>query len=246
MEGMINEDYLELVKKCVTNWIYRPYPPALSKHDENTLWNRGTYPRGIAQTMIGWWRLDCIRKSFEKCLDEGIEGDLVECGVWRGGAVIYMRSILKAYGITDRKVWACDSYAGLPPPDMGRYPQDEGDYHHTITDLNVSLEEVQHNFQTYDLMDDQVVFVKGFFVDTLPKMPVKKIAILRLDGDMYMSTMDILNNLYDKVSVGGYILVDDYTDLPNCKRAVDDFRESRGITDEIKMMPMTGVWWKKT
>lgn len=243
---MIRDDYIELVKRSVTNWMYRPYPTDISRHDEITLWNRGTYPRGIAQTMIGWWRLDCIRKSLDKCIAEGVDGDLVECGVWRGGATIYMRALLNAYDISDRKVWVCDSFEGLPPPDMDRYPQDDGDYHHIIMDLRVSIEEVQKNFQSYNLLDNQVVFSKGFFVDTLPNLPIEKIAILRLDGDMYMSTMDILNNLYDKVSKGGYILIDDYTDLPNCKRAIHDFRDSRGITDEIKMMPFTGAWWKKT
>jgi len=107
------------------------------------------------------------------------------------------------------------------------------------------LEEVRENFKRYDLLDDNVVFIKGFFETSIPSAPIDKLAILRLDGDMYSSTIQVLNALYDKVSTGGYIIVDDWC-LHNCRAAVNDFRKSRNITDEILEIDGIGVFWRKT
>jgi O-methyltransferase len=154
-----------------------------------------------------------------------------------------MKGILKAYN-SDKKVFVADSFEGLPPPDP-KYPADRGDTHHTIKILAVSLEEVNQNFKKYDLLDENVVFIKGFFEHTIPNAPVDKLSILRLDGDMYSSTIQVLESLYHKVSVGGYIIVDDWC-LHNCRKAVNDFRERRNITDEIINIDGIGVFWKKT
>ena len=119
-----------------------------------------------------------------------------------------------------------------------------GDQHHTFTQLAVSLQEVEENFRKYGLLDDQVRFLKGCFKDTLPAAPIEKLAILRLDGDMYQSTRDALAALYDKVSPGGFIIVDDYA-LPACRNAVDDFRVERRSGDPIIPIDWSGVYWRK-
>jgi hypothetical protein len=156
-----------------------------------------------------------------------------------------MRAILKAHGITNRIVWLADSFEGLPEPDP-RFPQDRGDKLSTFKDvLGVSLETVKANFERYGLLDDQVRFLKGWFKDTLPVSPIERLAVLRLDGDMYASTMDSLVNLYDKVSAGGYVIVDDYGQIKACKQAVDDFRRERGISDPICQVDRSGVYWRK-
>jgi hypothetical protein len=93
-------------------------------------------------------------------------------------------------------------------------------------------------------LDDNVVFIKGFFENTIPNAPIDKLSILRLDGDMYSSTIQCLNSLYDKVSIGGYIIVDDWC-LLNCRKAVNDFRKTRNITDRIIEIDGIGVFWKK-
>jgi O-methyltransferase len=157
-----------------------------------------------------------------------------------------MRGMLKALGDTSRTVWVADSFAGLPAPDERSYPKDKGDIHHTHKELAVSLEAVQENFRKYDLLDDQVRFLKGWFKDTLPTAPIQKLAILRLDGDMYESTMDGLNNLYSKLSVGGFVIVDDYGAVPACREAVHDFRRDKLVTDEIIRIDWGGVFWQKT
>lgn len=197
-----------------------------------------------AETMIGMKRLANIRSCVESVIEDGVPGDLIETGVWRGGATIYMRAILKAYGVTDRTVWVADSFEGVPKPDT-RFPADIGDQHHARHDLAISVDDVRDNFGRYELLDDQVRFLVGWFEDTLAEAPIDRLAILRLDGDMYSSTMQALQALYDKVSVGGYVIVDDYGALPACAKATEDFRVQRGITDPIETIDWTGVYWRK-
>lgn len=199
---------------------------------------------GYAHTMVGLKRLDNLQFCAEAVIRDGVEGDLIETGVWRGGACILMRAILAAYGIKDRKVYVADSFEGLPRPDPEKCPVDKGDTHYIRTWLAVSRDEVEDNFRRFGLLDDQVVFLKGWFKDTLPSAPMKKLAILRLDGDMYGSTMDALTNLYPKLSEGGFCIIDDYA-LPRCRKAVDDFRVTNSIEAEIRVVDWTGRYWRK-
>jgi O-methyltransferase len=200
----------------------------------------------VAHTMIGKARLDNIQSCVESVIHEGVPGDLIETGVWRGGATILMRAILKVYGVTDRKVWVADSFCGLPSPDSEKYPADADSVFHTYRELVVPLEEVFENFAKYDLLDDQVCFLKGWFHETLPAAPIERLAVIRLDGDMYESTMDALTSLYPKLSAGGYLIVDDYGCVAACKQAVDDFRNQQGIRDEILAIDADGVYWRRS
>ncbi|WP_242529328.1 TylF/MycF/NovP-related O-methyltransferase [Methylacidimicrobium sp. B4] len=174
-----------------------------------------------------------------------VPGDIVETGVWRGGACIMARAVLDAYDIHDRRVMLADSFEGLPRPDTNRYPADAGSPFHEYRELAVSLEEVQRNFQKFGLLDDQVVFVKGWFKDTMPSFPSERIAVLRLDGDMYESTIDPLRHLFDKIPEGGWIIVDDYDVVPMCKTAVTDFLAGRGLTLRIATIDGSGVFFQK-
>jgi hypothetical protein len=196
-----------------------------------------------AHTMIGLKRLDNLQHCIETVLSEGIEGDFIETGVWRGGACILMKAVLAVYDVDDRKVFVADSFEGLPKPD-GKHPVDEGDKGYTFKYLAVSKEEVENNFRKYGLLDNQVVFLKGWFKDTLPTAPIKKLAILRLDGDLYESTIVALENLYPKLSSGGFCIVDDYF-LINCKSAVDDFRAKYKIVSKMKEIDDSSIYWRK-
>lgn len=199
---------------------------------------------GYADTMIGLRRLDNLQESIETVLGENIEGDLIETGVWRGGACIFMRGVLAAYGIEDRRVFVADSFEGLPKPDDEKYPADKGDRHHVHAYLAVSQEEVETNFRKYGLLDNQVVFLKGWFKETLPQAPIDRLSILRVDGDMYGSTMDCLRFLYPKLSSGGFCIIDDYA-LQGCKSAVDEYRKEHNILSELKDIDWTGRYWRK-
>jgi hypothetical protein len=157
-----------------------------------------------------------------------------------------MRAILAAYGDHNRVVWLADSFQGVPQPDPQRYPADAGDRHWELNAyLGVPLETVRRNFERYRLLDDQVRFLPGWFRDTLSAAPMASISVLRIDGDLYESTMEALIALYPKVSAGGYVIIDDYGALPNCRAAVCDFRDANSITDRIVPIDWTGVYWQK-
>lgn len=197
------------------------------------------------ETMIGYQRLNNIEFCIQEIIRNQIGGDLIETGVWRGGACIFMRAMLQAYGVTNKNVWVADSFEGLPKPNPASYPADLGDTLYTFRELAVSVEEVRKNFDKYNLLDDQVIFLKGWFKDSLPTAKIQKLALLRIDGDMYESTIDVLYHLYPKLSTGGYCIIDDWGAIPACKKAVDDFRRVYNIAEEIQIIDWTGIFWKK-
>ena len=240
--------FLDLMKRCLTNIIYGDPGSVPGYHASDFQIGRrfeGLDWPSVAHTMIGLKRLQNIQMCVEDVLARNIEGDLIETGVWRGGATIFMRAILKAWGIEDRNVWVADSFEGLPPPNATQYPEDANSRFHMFKQLAVTIEEVRSNFLRYNLLDDQVKFLKGWFRDTLPVAPIQKLAVMRLDGDMYESTMDALVNLYPKLSIGGYAIIDDYNDIAACRKAVDDYRAANKITEPLAGIDWSGVFWMK-
>ncbi|MBS0194978.1 MAG: TylF/MycF family methyltransferase [Proteobacteria bacterium] len=199
---------------------------------------------GYADTMIGLKRLDNLQQCIESALRDDVPGDIIETGVWRGGACILARAVLAAHGVTDRRVFVADSFEGLPKPDADTHPADKDDTHHVHGFLAISQEQVAENFRKYGLLDGQVVFLKGWFKDTLPTAPIERLAVMRLDGDMYGSTIDALNSLYPRLSSGGYCIIDDYA-LEGCKQAVTDYRAAHGIHAEMTAIDWTGTYWRK-
>ncbi|OBI36778.1 macrocin O-methyltransferase [Mycobacterium sp. E1386] len=199
-----------------------------------------------ALTMIGMQRLTSLQRCVETVLNENIPGDLVECGVWRGGASILMRAVLAVYGDKKRSVWLADSFEGVPPPDTAHFEADKGiRLHHAAGVLAVSEAQVKANFERYGLLDDQVRFLPGWFKDTLQGAPIERIAVLRLDGDLYESTIQGLDALYPRLSPGGFCIVDDYHAIDACRQAVTDYRTEHGVTAEIVEIDGTGVLWRK-
>ncbi|MCO6007734.1 alpha/beta fold hydrolase [Actinoallomurus purpureus] len=241
--------YLDLMKKVLTNVVYEdpPIPSAWASDTAYDHINRGAgldWP-STAHTMVGLRRLDNLQDCVERILRDDIPGDLLETGVWRGGTCIFMRGMLRAYEVADRRVWCADSFQGMPEVVAG-HPGDVELGTHEFNDvMGVSLDTVKRNFETYGLLDDQVRFLPGWFRDTLPTAPVRRLALLRLDGDLYESTMDALVHLYPKLSVGGFVIVDDYL-IDVCREAVHDFRHQHGIHDEIQDIDGYGAFWRRT
>jgi O-methyltransferase len=260
--------YIDLIKRCVLNIPYvdaelnpiQPYGSLRkailtvfkSANIQLAHLRRGNYERriaghdfsDIAHSMLSLKRLDNVQMCVETILRDNIAGDLIETGVMRGGTVILMRAILRAYGVRDRTVWAADSFEGLPPPNPKDYPADAGAAWHLRPLTEAGVEHVRRNFERYDLLDDQVKFLPGWFRDTLPKAPIKRLAVLRLDGDLYESTMGALVPLYPKVTSGGFVIVDDYN-LSMCREAVHDYRQRMGINEDIIPIDDAGVYWRK-
>lgn len=240
--------YLDLMKKCLINSIYQDlgYIPGTNQklYDSNLRENGKDWPTQ-AHTMIGLKRLNNLQSCCEQVIKEKIPGDFIETGVWRGGATIFMKAILKAYNIKEKKVWVADSFEGLPAPNPELYPEDKDLFLNQYSFLAVSLEEVKENFRRYDLLDENVNFLKGWFKDTLPLAKIDKLSILRLDGDLYESTIQVLEELYPKLSVGGYVIIDDYKVFKACRKAVEDYRMKHNIEDDIIEIDWGGVYFRK-
>jgi O-methyltransferase len=264
--------YLDLMKKCLTRLIFPEKYSPISPPDKSPLGlvvracktllaplkldlvrrrpadgverEEGLDWPSEAETMIGLKRLNNLESCALDVIRRGVPGDFIETGVWRGGAAIFMRAVLKAYGDTERIVWVADSFEGLPKADTQRYPKDAAARSWPNTYLAVPLEEVQANFKRYGLLDEQVRFLAGWFRDTLPTAPIGRLAILRLDGDLYESTIDALTHLYPKLSLGGYAIIDDYA-LPPCRAAVDDYRAQQKITEEPIQIDRFACYWKR-
>ncbi len=242
------DSYLSLLEKCIINTIYED--ECIKPWSKDSRFNPDKRELGRdwpakAHSMIGAVRMRNLRWACEKVIKENIPGDFIETGVWRGGACIMMKGVLNAYDDYQRKVWVADSFEGLPKPDEDNYSADEGDPHHTYKELIVSVEDVKRNFKKYSLLDSRVKFLQGWFKDTLPNAAIDKLAVLRLDGDMYESTVNAFEALYHKLQPGGVLIVDDYGAIDSCKEAVHDFRRQNGITESINDIDSIGVYWVK-
>ena len=194
-------------------------------------------------TMVGVARLDDLQACVEQVVEEGVPGDMIEAGCWRGGASILIRATLDTLGATDRILYAADSFQGLPSADMGDDP--DRDDLGVFGFLAVPLETVRENFARFGC-DEGVEFVEGFFEDTLHTLRGHSWSLIRLDGDTYESTMHTLESLYPGLEPGGHLIVDDYGALDECARAVDEFRERHGIEDPLSEIDWTGIRWQRT
>lgn len=191
-------------------------------------------------TMIGLNRLDDLQSCVEAVVREGIEGDLIEAGTWRGGASILMRATLNALGAAERCVWVADSFEGFPAPKDHPGTKELA----VVGFLAVPLDDVKASFARFGCQDG-VRFVPGFFEETMPGLTDQRWSVVRLDGDSYEATWMTLQSLYPDLSVGGYLIVDDYGALEECQQAVDGFRRHHGITEPLEQVDWTCVRWRR-
>jgi len=198
------------------------------------------------------------RKALENAFDvvarveaDRIPGALVECGVAEGGTAAMMAMTSKALGESERDVWLFDSYEGLPEPTIEDYhdgragefirPLPKGACLGTVEQVSALF------FGKLGFPRDRIHLVKGWFQDTVPlhRDKVTPIAVLRLDGDWYESTRIPLDNFYDKVSPGGFVIIDDYATCFGSRRAVDEFRIEHGISTPLHEDGRGGVYFQK-
>lgn len=188
-------------------------------------------------------------------VDEKIPGDFVECGVGAGAQTIVMYAI--GAGIDGRTVWGYDSFEGIPlagehdeqQPGIGTITHNKtASIKERLVSSGVtshSVENVLKNFETAGIFNtERLKLIKGWFQNTIPLNKPEKIALLRLDGDLYESTLICLQNLYPLVVDGGFIIIDDYA-LPGCKKAVRDYFDE----DEPRFFNVPGsggvIYWRK-
>ena len=246
--------YLDLLKRSLTDTLFVKEPDVDAENYATFVQDFiNHYMEGRAVTMLPKVRLDSLQSCIGRVLDEGVPGDFIETGVWRGGASIFMRAMLKCRSETGRKVWVADSFEGLPEPDGEKYPVEAAAHQGAVMKkaykhFAAGLEEVKGNFATYGMLDDQVEFLQGWFKDTLPVAPIGQLAVMRLDGDYYESTRDALDNLYPKLAVGGFAIIDDYGEetWTYCRQAVEDFRAAHGIQEPLVRVDSKCSYWRRS
>lgn len=187
-------------------------------------------------SMMSRARLKGIYRAVCEVIKNGVEGDLVERGTARGGCAALMGLTCRKRG-QKRDLWVFDTFQGLPPPSEG-----DPDYELAKTREGTCRGEYD---EVKGLLENLGVFegahlVKGLFQDTVPGAKVKRIAVLHLDGDWYESTRVCLDHLYDKVTPGGVIQVDDYGHWAGARKALHEFFDERKINPELIYLDYTG------
>lgn len=192
-------------------------------------------------TMCGNARLRGLFRAVHHVVTQCIPGDVVECGTAHGGSAAFMGLALKQLGAA-RTLWVFDTFAGLPPPqEMG--PDQEIAKRYTGL-CRGDLEEVQELFRRVGILAD-CKLMKGLFQETLPTCGISTIAVLHLDCDWYESVKACLDHLYDRVSAGGVIQVDDYGHWPGARKAVEEFFHRRSIDVRLRPLDYTGRQFMK-
>jgi O-methyltransferase len=194
-------------------------------------------------TMVGLTRLDDLQQCVESIVHDGVEGEVIEAGVWRGGASMLMRATLDSLG-DDRTIWLADSFEGFPEPDEDAFPADQERDLSRFDFLSVPVEEVRANFARLGL-DHGLKFVPGFFDETMPSLRGGSWCLVRLDSDTYEGTRLALDSLYPGLSVGGHLIIDDYHLLPECQRAVDDYRSEHGVAEPLESVDWNSARWRR-
>jgi hypothetical protein len=231
------EAYLQLVKKALNGYLvfggadsFADFSPGNEQlYDLST--GRWKIPEPARpRTVLSSYQLENLERLMKKVIAERVPGDFIEAGVFRGGAVIFMRAFMRAYSVPGRRVWAADSFAGIP---QTRHPRESLEPVDAWPDRWVAdLAGVKNAFRRYGLLDRRVRFVKGPFATVLPSAPIRRLALIRLDADSYESVMDALVHLYPKISRGGWVIVDDWH-LSGCVEAVVEFRRRNGVRAPI-------------
>jgi O-methyltransferase len=247
--------YLEVLQMYVTGLCYgeeeKSVNPALGQKLVHVgPLNVGARQRGndwtyMGSTMTGGERLKNVRNLLIDVFQNEVGGDYMEAGVWRGGSSVFARGVILAHGQQHRRSFVLDSFRGLPPGER-KFDQGDAGWDNSAY-LEVSADVVAGNFNSAGLLDENVVFAQGFFNDTIPPLlnTIESLAIIRFDGDIYESAVDVLYNLYGKLSVGGYFIVDDWFGFPS-RTACEDFFAVHGISPDITPIDDLSVYWKKT
>ena len=237
--------YLDLIKRLITNYAYLGGGYSFAAFDPQRHYDRDASswrvdPLSRPMTLLSLAQLEMIQEAVLDIQQRGVSGDFIEAGIWRGGAIIFMRALLNAYGIANRQIIAADSFEGIPQNVTFKHdPVDEWKDRWAA-----SLDEVKGNIERLGLLDERIEFLPGYFADSLSAIANRHFALIRLDSDSYDSVMTSLDHLYPRLSPGGIIIIDDWH-LVGCRFAVDAYRKQHDITEEIVARDGNAYWIKR-
>lgn len=233
-------------------------------------------PSAYALSMAGIRRADNFAAAVSQAVVDQVPGQIIETGVWRGGLSFLAAQTLDVMGATTRRAYLADSFAGIPkPPNDGRRYSDQDHIAHKlgsgtlkttsgghlaltkVTDIlnNNSVEWVQRDARRFRLKSSRLRFVPGFFNESLKRLVEEEhdvqFAVVRLDGDTYFSTWDAITVLYPRLSPGGFVLIDDFTNWNGCRDAIKHYRKRHKIKEPLTLIPHRygeqhmGAYWRK-
>lgn len=208
-------------------------------------------------TMTSNERIWSLIRAIDYVVDQPIEGDFVECGVWRGGSVMAMAARLKQRNVTDRQLWLYDTFAGMTPPTFEDVDATTGQSAKdllagtSISDGNnvwcvADLTDVRANVSRTGYPMDHFVFISGDVAQTLRESVPEAIALLRLDTDWYESTKVELEVLFPRLALGGVCILDDYGHWEGARKAVDTYFSDQGFRPLMHPIDFSGRIFLKT
>jgi O-methyltransferase len=208
------------------------------------------YGRCRDYTMTSCERMFALHEATRYVVEAGIEGDYVECGVWRGGSSMMAALTLMDLGETDRSMYLYDTFEGMPAPTADDFSTVSGERAPQIWAAHergthnewcyAPLDDVESNMRATGYPAEQVLLVKGLVEETIPAVLPEKIALLRLDTDWYESTRHELEHLYPLLAVGGVLIIDDYGHWDGARKATDEYFAADGRKILLSRVDYTG------
>ncbi|OGW36948.1 MAG: macrocin O-methyltransferase [Nitrospirae bacterium RBG_13_39_12] len=201
-------------------------------------------------TMTSPERIVALIKGIQYIVKNNIPGDIVECGVWKGGSMMAAALALIAMKDTDRNLYLFDTFEGMTEPTkddisckgdraldlLKKNEKDEESYIWAYS----PLEKVKSNLLSIGYDFRKIHFIKGKVEETIPEKAPEKISLLRLDTDWYKSTLHELAHLYPRLSPGGIIIIDDYGHWHGARKATEEFIKNNNIRLFLSRIDYTG------
>ncbi|MDP4283473.1 MAG: TylF/MycF/NovP-related O-methyltransferase [Bacteroidota bacterium] len=249
MQRILNKNLINSeVKNSVLNGrgnLDDNFPSDFSPTEKENL----AFIKGLTMTSIE--RQVVLSRAIDYLVKNQIQGDIVECGVWKGGSMMLIAKRLMQLKDSDRNLFLFDTFEGMSAPDERDFSpidnlaaQDLLNKENRLDGNNVwcysSLDEVKSNLKKTNYPEGKLFYFKGKVEETLPEPMVGQIALLRLDTDWYESTRHELEVLYDKIVTGGILIIDDYGHWSGSKKAVDEFIEKRNLKIFLNRIDYTG------
>lgn len=195
-------------------------------------------------TMTSEERLVSLSRSIEYIVENRIDGDIVECGVWRGGSMMLAANKLSKLNSFEKRIFLFDTFEGMPPPGAEDIAWNSTSAKNKFPKVDKwcysTLDEVKNNLSKVNYPENNIFYIEGRVEDTLPHPSINRISLLRLDTDWYNSTKHELECLYDKVVFGGIIIIDDYGHWQGAKKAVDEFIKRKQLKLYLNRIDYTG------
>lgn len=223
--------FRDLVQLLIGRFGYRIIPLGLQSDMDREF--AAIYKKCRIYTMTSCERMYALYKAVQYIVDARIPGDLVECGIWRGGSTMVMAYVLLAKAETKRTIYLYDTFAGMPEPGPRDISSSDSEiamktWKKNITNTHnewcfASLSEVRRNMLSTGYPASRIRLVKGRVEDTIPGIAPSQVALLRLDTDWYESTYHELTHLFPRLSHGGILIIDDYGHWKGAKEAVDAY-----------------------